>query len=282
MELLNITRGCIFSAAVGLLLLSFGCKVNKTTASAEPYFSDADKSEKIYGEFYSVYIHGDTLSFLQYSARFVSIADMYNLYSMKVRMNGDTIVSANSSPCEIPPLSVNWRCENFDSVVYSDRTPSDDFSKTVLKHIAFPTLLETSKAKEKTILTDPNIFSVTQRDGISKMRLSHRVNLSNLQLLFWGLKLNLNNYKSEKEPNIIDPTSADSTLQIDYNIEHIFNSMKFVVRGDSIEVFDWNSHKLCALKEDTTMLKQTYYKVGNQEYIKRFNFSCDKSNNQIK
>jgi len=101
--------------------------------------------------------------------------------------------------------------------------------------------------------------------------------ISNLALLFFGMKFNPKDYREPK--HISHSTSFETAcrLKISYNIEGIFRSMKYVVKSDSIEIFDWENRKLQTLERDTVILKLTRYTNGERIIEKRFNYEKNKS-----
>ncbi len=273
--MLNITKVWVISIIVLIMVITAGCR----KAMVEVVYVDANDSDKMFGRYSSLYLHGDTLSVLQYGAHFGPSSIMDNLYSFKFRMSGDTIMAAGVAPKE-QPVAIYWTGENIDSVLYIDRTPEHGHgvSTNLLSHMAFPVLYTKSDTEQRAeSLTDRNIFALTKKNGISMMNLNKSHNITDLSLAIWGLHFSLNDYEVSFALLPVDKENTTGQLQISYNLEDYFRSLKYILKGDSIEILDTMNNKLTTLKEDTAMLKHTRIIVGDKVIDKRFNIERNRS-----
>lgn len=273
---LNIIKVCVNSLILIFCFYIIGCQSRHFVKNNVIVFNEAMSEDSIFGESHSIFIHGDTLSFLQNGGHLGPTMTMDNVYSFNFKKDGDTLKYVGQNLVNRSPLSFEWDWDEIDSVIYSDHTPHYAYPHPLsyLSAFGFPVLTD---LRSKSYLSDYTSFCVNKHDSTSNMALPHPTRISDLALSFFGIKFRLKDYR---KPKLVSDSTSFKTarrLIISYNIEDLFRSMKYVLKGDSIEIFDWENRKLQTLERDTVILKLTRYTNGDIIIEKRFNYEKNKS-----
>ncbi len=254
----------------------FGCSSKKQAQSSqnsrqyvEKTYIDADKNERVFSiGLNAIFLHGDTISFYDTTSEFPGYRfRMWLLTEFKYKLCGDTIISAEELTSNLEPLSCYWNTEYIDRIVYIDNSqrfkqvawlfyPCPYVGDESIKHSVFRSFISYDlyqiKTKHKNILENK----------------IDRMNVSDIRMDWFELDLNIENYRSSK-PLLDNPkVNSKNVLEVSFNVEDLFRSMKYVLRGDSLKVYDWKNNNCGVIKADTA----TYFNlpIGNSTY-KLFN-----------
>lgn len=221
--------------------------------------------ETAFGLYNVFYIHNDTLSFLDYTGHFCSNHIMSNDISFKYKTFGDTILCADTLKSNLEPISVYSPYINVDYVSFSDRTPNEYH---YLKILNKPWLMNLSLPKKKFY----PIEECTPEGWPRPRKLPNTAFIRDLKLLVLGLDFKLDNYWNSIPYIAQVVTQPKAKMSVYYNLEQILKSMRYVVRGDSMEIYDWKNNKLRTLyKNDSTFMSFYTKNEDGKSVLKQIN-----------
>jgi len=261
MARLNFLKACLYSL---LFVTLTGLAVT---------INNENVSESIYGKYYAFYFHGDTLTFLDYGGHFGLNHIMSEGYSFKYKTSGDTVFCADSSNYLFNPITVYSPYSEIDYVSVYDCTPKQLYH---LKLLNRPLITDKSLPKDQnSIIPDYYISKWVKTRKLDKFS-----SISNLDLYILGLQFDLSNYWTSTPYIADDIIKPEANMLVYYDLEQILKSLKFVLKGDSLEVLDWENNPIHVLKKNTSTFMSFYIEQEDgTTVLKQFNRESTKLNN---